>query len=161
MPKELREHSPEWKGNVVMRDANTDEIIYDNRDVVAMAKFSLQRGLASESLDNTEEASFVKWFEENHLMYNAICPGCKNPRPAFLGSEQVGQIFTDGTVGNRCTHCWIDYDLIPFSSDKDKLDYELKKPLIDKYILISCNDNKNRYSLLQNWIKDNNYNLEK
>ncbi len=164
MARQRREDGVGWKGNTVLRDAETQEIIYDNRDVVAMAKWSVQRGgPAAEAMDRGSQAMFCEYFENKYLMEDWICPSCKAKTNLYLSSIYVGWVHPmdeTNTPMVRCHSCTKDSPPSEYKDDAHRTDCELKYPLIEQYVYIHINKIDLKYELIQNFIKDNNYKLE-
>jgi hypothetical protein len=164
MARQRREDGVGWKGNVVMRDSETKEVIYDNRDVVAMAKQSVLRGgPAASTMDKSDRLAYINQFEDKFFMEEWTCPHCKGHQRLYKESIYVGTIHpTDDTKTPyvRCWNCTNDSPPLEYKSEEHKIKCELMYPLANKFVNIHVNNYDAKYELIQEWIKENNFNTE-
>jgi hypothetical protein len=130
MPKLTKGDGYGWKKPTMMTDAETGEVIYDNRDVAEMAKFSILRGSTqSDSSSPTQEKVFNNWFEDKFLMEKWTCPKCNMDNTFYKRTIYEGTIHPmdeTKTPYVRCNVCHLDSPPKQYKDEAHKKDCELQ-----------------------------------
>lgn len=122
--------------NLVLREAGTKKVVFDNRDVTAMAKQNVLRG--GITVDNILQSGkakkdFYTAMREKYWEREWQCPSCKNTFWRIKGCVEIGQLTQAGTRVNRCISCWQDSEPTGWK-DGEEEEYLKIKPYIDRWL---------------------------
>lgn len=148
--------------NMVLRDADSKEVLYDNRDATAMAKFNLARGGSqSDSSDMTYRAKFVIEFSDKNFMEVWTCPHCKSASLQYISLIYKGWVHPaddTNTAIIRCTNCWKSSPPLQYKDEEHQKDCEIKYPWIEKFVNINYAFTDEKYKLLEQYMDERGMN---
>lgn len=137
-----------------LTDNSTGEVMYTDRDVSDIAKWSVSRGGSAANENMFVTAKYVeKWIEDN-LMELYKCDFCSKTYLMFLENIYVGfkpnQYYEKSII--RCNYCYNDNEVRIMPEDKKETLLKMIDVAND-YLSISINNTKGRQDFILEQMK--------
>jgi hypothetical protein len=132
-----------WAGAVNVKDPDTGETLYSNKDVVDMAKWNLARGgQAASEYDIIASANRkdIDEFEKKYWLEEVTCPHCKSRITHYY--ENIYE------KGWRCWSCWQDNLPIAYPEGQEER-IKATYPYVNRYVEFKYNDLTNRRRIIK------------
>ncbi len=132
-----------------LKDGTTGEVLYSDKDVEHLARWSAARGGAAANDNEFVTAKDVEAWVDNNLCEMYTCPSCKKTFSMYKESIYVGakpnQFFNEPVV--RCNFCWNDNPVVEIPAEKKEY-IEKMIELAKQYLDIPTNDRKGRQNFI-------------